>query len=154
MHGSLNRNRVTALVFICLGAALLYVALTFKPGYVDDSLVMGPMSYPKWLLIGWITFSIIYLVTGKNRECGVDLTKSARPLLAALAVITAYFFLFPFLGLPLATFLFLVAFCFLEGMRDFKVVIPVAGFTATMFWLVFEAVLRISMPRGIMDLLG
>jgi hypothetical protein len=154
MRELLTRDRVIALVFIACGAVFLSVALTFSPGYLDDSMVMGPMSYPKWLLIGWVSVSGIYFVTGKKQKSPVDLSKSAPSLLASLAVIAAYFFLFPVLGLPVSTFLFLVAFCFLGGMRNLKIVLSVAGLTALLFWFVFEEILKISMPRGILDLFG
>ena len=154
MSALLNKNRVTALAFIGFGAVFLHAALTFTPGFVDESIVMGPMTYPKWLFIGWISVSVIYLFTGKNDLRFVDLSKSSPALLTALVTIGGYFFLFPTLGLPLSTFLFLVAFFFFEGMRAIKVVVPTAFLIALLFWYVFEKMLKISMPRGVLDLLG
>ena len=119
MLGMFNGNRAVALVFLAVGVLFLYTALTFKPGFVDESLVMGPMSYPKWLFIGWLILSAIYFLTGKKPKYQVDLSRSAAALLGVLAIIAAYFFLFPVLGLPLATFLFLITFCLFEGMRNF-----------------------------------
>ena len=154
MLGMFNGNRAVALIFLALGVLFLYTALTFRPGFVDESLVMGPMSYPKWLFIAWLILSVIYFLTGKKSQYPVDLSRSAAALLGVLAIIAAYFFLFPVLGLPLATFLFLIAFCLFEGMRNFRVVVPFAAFTALAFWYVFEIVLKISMPRGVLDLLS
>lgn len=154
MQQFLNRNRVTALVFIILGGVFLYSALTFEPGFQDDSLVMSPMAYPTWLVYGWIFISFIYFLTGKKALVKVDVSKSRRALFVVTLLIGSYFFLFPVLGLPLSSFLFLIAFFLYEGMRDIKVIVPTALFIAFLFWFVFEQLLNISMPRGILALLG
>ncbi|MFT5699876.1 MAG: hypothetical protein ACI8ZB_002744 [Desulforhopalus sp.] len=154
MQQFFNRNRVTALVFMALGGVFLYSALTFEPGFQDDSLVMSPMAYPTWLIYGWIFISLIYFISGKKSLVKVDVSKSRRALFVVTLLIGSYFFLFPVLGLPLSSFLFLIAFFLYEGMRDIKVIIPTAMFIAFLFWFVFEQLLNISMPRGILALFG
>lgn len=154
MQNFFNRNRVTALVFMILGGVFLYSARTFEPGFQDDSLVMSPMAYPTWLVYGWIFISLVYFITGKKALVPVDVSKSRRALFIVALLIGTYFFLFPVLGLPLSSFLFLVAFFVYEGMRDIKVIIPTAMLIAFLFWFVFEQLLNISMPRGVLALFG
>ena len=154
MQNFLNANRLTALVFLIVGCVFLYSALTFKPGFQDDSLVMTPMAYPTWLIYGWLIISLIYFVTGKKASSRVDISKSKRALFVVALLIGCYFFLFPVLGLPLSSFLFLMALFLYEGMRNFKITISTALLISFLFWFVFEQLLKISMPRGILDLFG
>lgn len=154
MQNFFNRNRVTALLFLLIGGIFLYSALTFEPGFQDDSLVMTPMDYPTWLIYGWLFISLIYFITGKKSLAVVDVSKSKKALVVVALLIGTYFFLFPVLGLPLSSFLFLITFFLYEGMRDLKVIVPVALLISFLFWFVFEQLLKISMPRGILDLLG
>jgi|GEM_PF-546491 len=154
MQDFFNTNRVTALVFLVVGCVFLYSAVTFEPGFQDDSLVMSPMAYPTWLVYGWLAVSLIYFVTGKKTLKRVDISKSKRALFIVALLIGCYFFLFPVLGLPLSSFLFLLAFFLYEGMRNFKIIIPIALFISFLFWFVFEQLLKISMPRGVLSLFG
>ncbi|WP_163337998.1 tripartite tricarboxylate transporter TctB family protein [Desulfopila sp. IMCC35008] len=154
MQNFFNRNRITALVFMLIGFVFLYSALTFEPGFQDDSLVMTPMAYPTWLIYGWLLVSLVYFITGKESLTLIDISKSRQALSVVALLIGTYFFLFPVLGLPLSSFLFLMAFFIYEGMRNFKVIVPIALLISFLFWFVFEKLLNISMPRGILDLLG
>lgn len=154
MQNFLNRNRATALVFMVVGVVFLISARTFEPGFQDDSLVMSPMAYPTWLIYGWLLLSLIYFITGKKTLVVVDVSKSKKAIFVVALLIGAYFFLFPILGLPLSSFLFLLSFFVYEGMRDPKVIIPTALLVAFLFWFVFEQLLKISMPRGILALFG
>jgi hypothetical protein len=137
-----------------VGSAFLFSALTFEPGFQDDSLVMSPMAYPTWLICAWLFMSLIYFITGKKTAGHVDLSKSKKAIVVVALLIGTYFFLFPILGLPLSSFLFLIAFFMYEGMRNPKVIIPIALLIAFLFWFIFEALLKISMPRGILALFG
>lgn len=154
MQNFFNRNRVTALIFMVVGCVFLYSASNFEPGFQDDSLVMTPMAYPTWLIYGWLLVSIIYFITGQKSLTTVDVSKSKRALVIVALLIGTYFFSFPLLGLPLSSFLFLIAFFLYEGMRDIKVILPTALLISFLFWFVFEQLLKISMPRGILALFG
>lgn len=153
MQSFFNRNRVTALIFMFVGCVFLYSALSFEPGFQDDSLVMSPMAYPTWLIYGWLFLSLVYFITGEKTLALVDVSKSKKALAVVALLICTYFFLFPVLGLPLSSFLFLISFFLYEGMRDLKVIVPTALLVSFLFWFVFEQLLKISMPRGILDLL-
>ena len=154
MQHFFNRNRATALIFMAVGGILLYSAVRFEPGFQDDSLVMSPMAYPTWLIYGWLFMAFVYFITGKQPAGRVDLSKSKKAIVVVALMIGMYFFLFPVLGLPLSSFLFLIVFFIYEGMRDPKVIIPTALLISFLFWFVFEVLLKISMPRGILALFG
>lgn len=154
MQNFFNRNRVTALIFMVVGCVFLYSASTFEPGFQDDSLVMSPMTYPTWLIYGWLLISFFYFITGKKSLTTIDISKSKKALFIVTLLVGTYFFLFPVLGLPLSSFLFLIAFFLYEGMRDIKVILPIALLISFLFWFVFEQLLKISMPRGVLALFG
>ena len=98
--------------------------------------------------------AFVYFITGKQPAGRVDLSKSKKAIVVVALMIGMYFFLFPVLGLPLSSFLFLIVFFIYEGMRDPKVIIPTALLISFLFWFVFEVLLKISMPRGILALFG
>ena len=150
MRKFFNGHRITALVFLAMGLVFLGSALSFKPGFADDSLAMGPMAYPIWLIYGWIFLSVLYFITAKPDSDLVDISKSKIALLRAVLIIGCYFFLFPWLGLFASSFVFFIIFLLVEGYRNYKRIIPIAFFSAFLFWLVFEQLLKISMPRGIL----
>lgn len=152
MGQMLNINRVIALVFIAIGIVFLHSAKTFEPGFLDESLMMGPMAYPTWLLYIWIAVSFLYFLGGQPEAKTEDISSSAKALLFNLFLIAGYFFLFPVLGLPLSTFLFLVAFLFFEGIKDAKRLLLFSFSVSFLFWFIFEQILKISMPRGVLNL--
>ena len=144
-----NGHRLTALVFLVIGMVFLRASLSFEPGFADDSLAMGPMAYPSWLIYGWIFMSLLYFITARPDPDFIDISKSKLALLRAVLIIGFYFFSFPWLGLFASSFVFFVIFLLVEGYRSYKRLIPIAFFSAFLFWLVFEQLLMISMPRGI-----
>jgi hypothetical protein len=145
-----NGHRLTALVFLVVGMVFLKASRSFEPGFADDSLAMGPMAYPIWLIYGWILMSLLYFITARPDLNFIDISKSKTALLRAVLIIGCYFFIFPWLGLFASSFVFFVIFLLVEGYRNYKRVIPIAFFSAFLFWLVFEQLLKISMPRGVL----
>ena len=109
MQAFLNGSRITALIFLLIGLIFLFEAYNFEPDFVDDSLRMGPMDYPIWLLWGWLSMSLIFFITARADPEKVDISKSKTALLKAVMVIGAYYFAFPWLGLFASSFLFLVS---------------------------------------------
>lgn len=93
--------------------------------------------------------SLLYFVTARPDLDFIDISKSKIALLRAVLIIGLYFFSFPWLGLFASSFVFFVIFLLVEGYRNYKRLIPIAFFSAFLFWLVFEQLLMISMPRGI-----
>lgn len=153
MQKFFNINRLIAILFIIIGSAFLQSANSFEPGFIDESLVISPMTYPTWLIYIWLAVSIVYFATAQTTKI-ISLASSRGPLLRAVLAIGFYFFLFPVLGLPTSTFIFLVAFLLLEGMKKPITIIGISALITFIFWFIFEVLLKISMPRGILDLLG
>jgi len=145
-----NGTRITALVFLLIGAIFLVEAHNFKPEFLDDSLKMGPMDYPMWLIYGWIFVSLLFFINAESSSEKIDLSKSKMALLRAVVIIACYYFSFPWLGLFTSSFLFFMAFLIAEGYRNYKIGLPVAFISAFLFTFVFESLLKISMPRGIL----
>lgn len=152
MRAFFNGSRVTALIFLLIGLVFLVEALRFQPDFVDDSLSMGPMDYPTWLIYGWLFMSLLFFITAKPGPEKVDLSKSGPALFRATLLIGAYYFSFPYLGLFASSLLFFIVFMLVEGYRNYKVAIPVAFLSAFLFAFVFEYLLKIPMPRGILGL--
>ena len=150
MHAFFNGSRITALIFLLIGIVFLVEAFNFKPDFVDDSLKMGPMDYPIWLIYGWLFMSLLFFITAKTNPEKIDISKSKNALIKAVLVIGCYYFSFPWLGLFTSSFLFFQIFLIIEGYRNYKVGIPVALGSAFLFTFVFENLLKISMPRGIL----
>ena len=150
MRGFFNSSRITALSFLIIGIIFLGEASTFKPDFADPSLKLGPMDYPLWLIYGWLSFSLIFFITGKKGNESSELSKSKLALIRAIFIIACYFILFPHLGLFMSSFLFFIAFLISEGYRNYKIGIGIAIFSSFLFTFVFENLLKISMPRGIL----
>ena len=145
-----NGSRITALIFLLIGIIFFNETYHFKPDFVDDSLIMGPMDYPIWLIYGWLFMSFLLFITAKPNPEKTDLSKSKMALLRAVFVISCYYLSFPWLGLFASSFLFFLVFLVAEGYRNYKVGIPVALLSSFLFTFVFEHLLKISMPRGIL----
>lgn len=150
MKTLMNGHRVTAFAFLITGVIFLRSALLFEPGFADESLSMGPMAYPTWLIYGWILMSALYFVTAKPDPESVDISKSKFALLRAVIIIAGYFYLFQWLGLFASSFVFFSIFLLVEGYRNYKRLIPIALSSSFLFWVVFEKLLKIPMPRGIL----
>jgi ABC-type multidrug transport system fused ATPase/permease subunit len=150
MRGFFNGSRITALIFLIVGIIFLADAYTFKPDFLDPSLKLGPMDYPLWLIYGWIVLSFVFFIFDKSKFDISEISKSKIALSRAILITAFYFFLFPYLGLFVSSLLFFIAFLISEGYRNYKIGISVAIMSSFLFTYVFEHLLKISMPRGIL----
>jgi hypothetical protein len=152
MAAFLSGKRLLALMFIISGAILLRETYTFEGGFLADEGAMGPMSYPRYLLFGWLGASIIFFFfPGKDRA--EDTSKSRKALIKAAIIITAYVFMFVYIGLLESTIIFLLAFFQAEGYRNYKLSIPLTLVSSFLFWFVFERLLAVPMPGGVISAL-
>jgi hypothetical protein len=152
MTGFFTSRRLLGLLFILIGAVLLRETYTFQGGFLAESGAMGPMSYPRYLLYGWLGASVLYFgFPGKDST--EDISQSRKALSIAAVIVTAYVFLFQYIGLLESTTIFLLAFFHAEGYRNYKLAIPIALVSAFLFWFVFEKILAVPMPGGIITAL-
>ena len=61
--------------------------------------------------------------------------------------------MFQYIGLLESTIIFLLAFFQAEGYRNYKISIPIALISAFLFWFVFERLLSVPMPGGVLSAL-
>ena len=134
------------------GGILLRETYTFKGGFMLDEGAMGPMTYPRYLLYGWLAASLLYF-TFPGKDKAEEFSQSRKALFVAAVIITAYVFLFQYIGLLESTIFFLLAFFHAEGYRNYKLAIPIALGSSFLFWIVFEKVLAVPMPGGFLSTL-
>jgi hypothetical protein len=152
MTNVLTSRRLLGLLFLISGAILLRETYTFEGGFMAEEGAMGPMSYPRFLLFGWLVASLLYFIF-PGRNDAEDMSQSRMALLRSAVIITAYVLLFQYIGLLESTIIFLLAFFFAEGYRNYKLAIPIALASSFLFWFVFEKLLAVPMPGGILSAL-
>jgi putative tricarboxylic transport membrane protein len=152
MASFMTGSRWLAIACIAAGVILLRETYTFQGGFLADSIIMGPMTFPRYLAFGWLGASVLYFLFPGNASGAEDTTRSRRALLTATILIAAYVALFYYLGFLVSTILFLMAFFFAEGYRNAKLAVLIASVTSFLFWFVFEKILQVPMPEGILSL--
>ncbi len=126
----------------------------------------GPAFYPR-LLIGLLVLAMAVRIAqevrhGARVRAGVAPERaggepsdfdpeliSDRRVWAAVAFVVAYVVASLYLGWPLATFVFVVAFLWAAGKRQLLVTVPVAAALAVVFTYVFVKVVYMSLPTGV-----
>lgn len=155
-------------VILLAVAAYLYV-LTGQMTYAGRPGQIGPDFWPKVAIALIAAVSVLEIVRRLiaadpdtvevrgvaerlDREDGEDLAEApARPLLlaAGVALILAYGLLINVIGFLTASFLFLVLFMYVGGIRNHLLVWTVSALGILVFATVFLKIVYVSMPRGI-----
>jgi len=148
MVAFLTGKRLLAAWFVTIGIIMLRETYTAETGFLANSVGMGPMTYPRYLLIGWLGASVLYLIVGGPRNEAESIRGSGKAILIAAGLMAAYVLMFYYLGLFLSTLIFLWAFFHAEGYRNVKVGLLTAGVSSFLFWFVFERLLQVPMPEG------
>lgn len=146
-------RKALGMVFILTGVLLLKETYTFEGGFMSDASAMGPMTYPRYLLFGWTGASVCFFILPGRNDDRESIQKSGKSLLMATVLITAYVFLFQHIGLLESTILFLLAFFHAEGYRNLKRSVPIALVSSLAFWYIFEKILSVPMPAGMLSAL-
>lgn len=154
------RDRLPTLVPI--GILILAVVLPgqmFKSAQRSSDIGLGPAAWPNTMLYGLAFFAFLWIA--------IDLWALRRgnstPLLQApveeeeyhfgkalvgLFMIIAYGFLLAKIGFAIATVVFIALWCIYGGLRDWKIVVPVALMgTLGLLWL-FMGLALMPLPRG------
>ena len=151
----LTKKNLLALVFIAIGGLLLKETYAERVVFFISPDELGPMTYPRYLLWGWLGLSVLYLIIPRRPVDKEDI-KDWLPILSAVAAsITAYILLFKYIGLLLSTFFFLLLFFYILNYRDPKRMLAISSATAAVIWVVFEKLLAVPMPSsGLEKLFG
>lgn len=153
MGAFITGKRVLAVVFIIAGTVMLRATYTAETGFLAYSVGMGPMTYPRYLLFGWLSASVLYFILRGTDGEGESIRESLKAVSIAVLVIAAYVVMFCFLGFLLSTAVFLVVFFYAEGYRNLKVGLPTAISSSVLFWFIFERILEVPMPDGVLPYL-
>ena len=144
------KKNLLALIFIAIGVYLLRETYAERVVFFTSPDELGPMTYPRYLLWGWLGLSVLYLIVPR-KPFDAEGIKIWLPILTAvIASIAAYIFLFKTIGLFISTFCFLLLFFYILNYRDPKRMLVLASATAVIIWVVFEKLLAIPMPGSIL----
>jgi uncharacterized membrane protein len=144
-----NKKNLLALIFIAIGVILLKETYAERVVFYISADELGPMTYPRYLLWGWIGLSVAYLLFPQKPFDASEI-KSCLPILAvAITTIIVYMFLFKYAGLFVSTLLFLLLFFYILDYRDPKRMILISMSCSAIVWIVFEKLLAVPMPTGI-----
>ena len=145
------RKNLVPLVFIAAGLYLLRETYAERVVFYASPDELGPMTYPRYLLWGWLVLSFLYLIFPKKQGDAAGIRASLPMLSWAAASMGAYYLLFRYGGLFESTFLFLLMFFYILHYRDPKKMLAISFSTAFIVWLVFQKLLVVPMPVGIIE---
>jgi hypothetical protein len=144
----INGKTLLGMIFLVVGLVLLRITYLDRPMFFTDPHELGPLTYPRYLLYGWIAASALYLVAPAKSKDWANLRRSLPGLAVVTGTIALYILMFEWLGLVASTFLFLVVFFQVMGYRDLRRGLPIAAIGAALTWLVFEEILGVPMPQA------
>ena len=154
-------QRIVPEIVVLVGCAVLLVGTR---DMTTSGAGPGPAFYPR-LLIGLLALAIVVRIAQQVRsDRRPDTTPEASGgepsdfdpetisdtrVLAAVAFTVGYIVATLYLGWPLATFLFVVAFCWAAGKRNLLLTIPIAAAVSLAFTYVFVKVVYMALPTGV-----
>lgn len=141
---------VTALFFLIAGAVMLYATFEERSVIFAAPDELGPMTYPRYLITGWLALSVMYLFKAQKPFSGQALKTSLPGLVKVTLCIALYIFLFGTIGLIMSTAVFLLIFLPLLGMRKPLVVIGLSALCSALTWVVFVKALGVAMPPNLL----
>ena len=141
-------NAITAIVLMLLGGVVIFDAHRLGTGWGSD----GPRSgfFPFWLAVILIVASaLVLLQTLRERAREPFVTRAQLiPVLQVLAPATATVLLMQFVGLYVASALYLAFYMRLVGRHAWYVVLSIAILVPVVTFLVFETWFLVPMPKG------
>lgn len=152
----MNRKDLTAAAILLLIAGAYFLAtLPIPSSTLDDG--VGPRGFPLALTVALVVFAVALAVRAAatvpaTRGAEDDTEKEARwpRALGLLALGALYIPAAIVLGYPLALFLLLVAVALYEGLRFSWRMVAVATGGAAFFYVLFELVLSVRQPPGLL----
>jgi putative tricarboxylic transport membrane protein len=133
-----------------------YVLITCRSYPEDFVMKIGPAFFPEILAGGLILFSVLLMVQALLGKSIGDVErisirqKGAQRVLIALAVMIVYCAVLKPVGFIIATIPFIMIFMFLLGNRKTVQYVWVPAAITLAVYLVFEKVLVLSLPAGLL----
>lgn len=139
---------------------MLWQSLTTMDYYIVARGAPGPGFLPFWVSLGVIIVGLVLAarallspdVDAKNANWPDAI--GARRITALLGGFAAFLLAINILGFVVSSILFLGCTSYLLGMTSMRVLIPVSLAVGVMFHVLFDYLLRISLPEGILGLGG
>jgi putative tricarboxylic transport membrane protein len=144
----MKAERIGAIFVVILGVAYLWGVFSMEDVSIGDPL--GPRAFPA--LLGAVMVALgSSLVVKPDRESGSIAAKRALLNVGILAgLLAGYGYSIPWLGYPVATFLFLFLTSRLLGERSWWLGVAVSAAVSGGVFLLFTRVLDIPLPKGIL----
>ncbi|SMB93710.1 Tripartite tricarboxylate transporter TctB family protein [Thermanaeromonas toyohensis ToBE] len=151
---SIGRIIFDGLLFLM---SLYFYLLSGKFTYVATPGQLGPDFWPKLILILLMLLAVYDIIIGIYFKGGEGIESSSEekaankyPLLLAIGSILTigYVYLVSFLGFPLTTFLYLIAFMYIGRYRKMRVIVASSFVTVIVLVLIFVKFVYVSLPLG------
>jgi putative tricarboxylic transport membrane protein len=158
----MKADLISGLVLLALAAAYFAAAETIPSSMLDDE--FGPRGLPVYLaaLLAFLAFVLVVralvglrvrradALANDEEEAGDDYTASIRRAFGFLLIGAGYLVLLPILGYPLAISVTIAAIALFEGAaRDWRVpAVAIGGGLG--FWLLFNGLLGVAQPMGVL----
>jgi putative tricarboxylic transport membrane protein len=146
---TINKERIGALFFLVLSIAYGYYASEIKLYPGDELDPMTARTLPYFLSAMGVAFSLILVVSGKQKDHGASITGlNWKPVIALMLLTLAYGLSLDWLGFLISTTLFLIAGVRILGERRVKVLLLVAVPFVFIFWFGLTQLLDIYLAPG------
>ena len=153
----MTRFRFTGpLIAVCAGLAVLLSLNTGDTRLVIDASGYGPLSWPRVMLWGTVIAGLLW---GLSRFLdrpespggqGISATRHDNPgLVAGVVVVVLYGVTMIYIGFAIATFVFLVTWFLIGGMRSAWKILANSAFGTGVLLYLFLKVAYLPLPRGI-----
>jgi hypothetical protein len=149
----MRRDLVAAAILLCIAAVYYAASTTIPSSTLEDS--VGPRGLPVVLSVLLALVAIVIgvraLVTAPvSGEAGKDAEAPWPRAIGMLVIGALYIPVASFLGYWLALVLLLIAVILYEGMKPSWRMLAVAVGGATFFFLLFDVLLGIRVPEGVL----
>lgn len=149
----MNRtDTVVGVVLIAL-AALVFIHTAGYPQAQMAVAGMGPAFYPRLLAGGFLVFGLLLVIRAVREPATKATSFDARVLVMVglvFALIVSYVAALHYLGFPLATLFFAVAFMRMLGLTSGLKVVLLSVLVTAILFTVFVVLLKMPLPSGVM----
>lgn len=146
---TITKERIGALFFLVLSIAYGYYASEIKLYPGDELDPMTARTLPYFLSAMGVAFSLILVVSGKQKDHGASIASlNWKPVIALMLLTLAYGLSLDWLGFLISTTLFLIAGFRILGERRVKVLLLVAVPFVFIFWFGLTQLLDIYLAPG------